>query len=104
MKHKEIDIIALKKDTICFVEVKSEQITEENSNRDDPPQKITNKKIRNIILAAKDYLYELKKNDVDPHTFNYRFDGVEILFDNEYNVCEFKYFEGLYTVDEESLF
>lgn len=103
-EHKEIDIIALKKSTICFVEVKAERITESNANNESPPEKITPKKIRNIILGAKSYLYELRKNGIDPYEFNYRFDGVGILFDSEYNVMEFKYYEGLYTVDEESFF
>lgn len=102
--HKEIDIIALKKGTICFVEVKSEQITEDNANRDTPPEKITPKKIRNIISGVKSYIYELRSHNIDPYEFDYRFDGVGILFDSEYNVREFKYFEGLYTVDEESFF
>jgi len=102
--HKEIDIIALKKNTICFIEVKSEQITEDNANRDEPPSKITYRKILNIISGVQAYVYELRKNDIDPYEFDYRFDGVSILFDNEYNVCEFKYFEGLYTVDEKSFF
>ncbi len=103
-EHKEIDIIALKKGTICFVEVKSEHITEDNANRETPPEKITPEKMRNIVSGARSYLYELRKNGIDPYEFDYRFDGVGILFDDEYNVREFKYFEGLYTVNEESFF
>lgn len=101
-KHKEIDIIAMKKGTICFVEVKAEKLTVDNANRDTPPEKITATKIRNIIFGAKLYIEELRYNGIDPEEFCYRFDGVGILFDSEYNVREFKYFKELYKVDEES--
>ena len=100
--HKEIDIIAMKKSTICFVEVKAERLTTDNANRDEPPEKITVTKMRNIVFAAADYVEELRRNKIAPEEFNYRFDGVGILFDSEYNVREFKYFKELYKVDEES--
>ncbi len=101
-EHKEIDIIALKNGTICFVEVKSERISPENSDRDTPPEKITPEKMRNIVSGARFYIAELRKNGIDPYEFDYRFDGAGILFDEEYHVMEFKYFERLYTVDEEA--
>ncbi|MBE6891735.1 MAG: YraN family protein [Ruminococcaceae bacterium] len=101
-EHKEIDIIAMKQGTICFVEVKSERITNENADRETPPEKITPEKMKNIISGARFYIAELRKNGIDPYEFNYRFDGAGILFDEEYYVKEFKYFRELYKVDEEA--
>ena len=92
----------MKNGTICFVEVKSERISPENSDRDTPPEKITPEKMRNIVSGARFYIAELRKNGIDPYEFDYRFDGAGILFDEEYHVTEFKYFERLYTVDEEA--
>ena len=101
-EHKEIDIIALQKNVICFVEVKSERINAENQDKETPPEKINPEKMRNIVSGARFYIAELRKNGIDPYEFEYRFDGAGILFDEEYNVKEFKYFKELYKVDEEA--
>ncbi|MBQ6809239.1 MAG: YraN family protein [Clostridia bacterium] len=102
--NKEIDIIAMKGSTICFVEVKSELINTENEGKETPPEKITPRKMQNIISAAKAYINELRQNSIDPEEFHFRFDGVGILFDTEYNMKEFKYYENLYEVDQDALF
>ena len=51
--HYEIDIIALKENILCFIEVKCLNSTE----RGYPEDKVTRKKFRNIQFAADHYLY-----------------------------------------------
>lgn len=98
--HKEIDLIAMRFGTIVFVEVKSEKMTTFNVNSETPPIKINQSKMRNIVFCAKMYIRELRKNGISPEEFKYRFDGVGILFDDAYNVTEFKYFKELYKIEE----
>lgn len=50
--HKEIDIIAMKDDTIVFVEVKARA----NAFYGNPEDAVNNRKMRNLINAADAYL------------------------------------------------
>ena len=52
----EIDIIAENKDYICFVEVKTRTLSEENSIEARPASAVTPEKQRSIISAARFYL------------------------------------------------
>ncbi len=68
--RNEIDIIALQKQTLCFVEVK----TRFSSAHGHPAEAVTPQKQREIIKAARAYLTLFGKIDTDC-----RFDVVAIL-------------------------
>ena len=55
-KHLEIDIIAMKNSTICFIEVK----TRRNNLFAEPQQALTRAKQKNILIAANQYIQENK--------------------------------------------
>ncbi len=59
---KEIDIIARKEDEIIFVEVK----TRCNNDFAEPEDAVTTQKIRNIMIAANNYIKQYKI-DLEPH-------------------------------------
>lgn len=99
----EIDIIAMKKNVVCFVEVKAERTTPENEGSDAPPEKIDEKKMRNIVSAAAKFTSSLRRRLIDTDEFVFRFDGAGILFDEAYNVTDFRYYEGLYTPKKNEL-
>lgn len=61
--HVEIDIIASKADEIVFVEVKAR-----STPGVDPAQAVDDKKIRNLVKAARRYLTTV------PYDVSYRFD------------------------------
>lgn len=65
----EIDVIALDKDTIVFIEVK----TWTNDDYGNPSESVTKKKIQKYYVVANEYLQREKKMD-----FPCRFDVVEI--------------------------
>lgn len=68
-RHLEIDIIALKSNTLCFIEVK----TRENKLYGEPYQAFTLKKQKNILVAASHYI---KSHKID---FEIRFDLITII-------------------------
>lgn len=51
--HWEVDIIASKNNTLHFIEVK----TKRTKNFGNPEEAVSNKKIKNLINAAEQYLY-----------------------------------------------
>ena len=68
--RNEIDIIALQKETLCFIEVK----TRSSSAKGHPAEAVTLQKQREIIKAARAYLALYRDIDTDC-----RFDVVAIL-------------------------
>ena len=56
-KHWEIDIIAARNNTLHFIEVK----TRRTKNFGLPEDNVTNKKIKNLINAAEEYLHQYPK-------------------------------------------
>lgn len=63
--HKEIDLIALKDNTVIFVEVKGSR-SEEFGH---PSEKVDRKKRDNLIAAAEQFIIEK-----DLHGYDFRFD------------------------------
>jgi putative endonuclease len=68
--RQEIDLIALKDNTICFIEVKGGR----SSRFGHPAERVTGRKRANLTLAAERYIVE---NNLDG--FDYRFDLITIL-------------------------
>ncbi|MEW6089110.1 MAG: YraN family protein [bacterium] len=71
-KHQEIDIIALDRETLVFVEVRSRK-----EGQCPPEDSIGWRKKKNIIRVAQFYLKKKSLND-----FSCRFDVVVILYQN----------------------
>ncbi len=67
-RHKEIDIIAIKNNTLCFIEVKTRKNLLTN-----PRDAVTQKKQKNLILAANAFI---KQKDYDLEA---RFDIIEVI-------------------------
>lgn len=67
--HKEIDLIAIERNVLVFVEVK----TRSNEFYGDVREAVTPRKMRNVILAAEAYM-ELKKIDLPV-----RFDVITVV-------------------------
>lgn len=68
-RYGEIDIIALYKNELCFVEVK----TRRNNKFGTPMEAITKDKLIKIQLSAKNYIQEKK-----PKFEHYRIDAISI--------------------------
>lgn len=75
-KCGEIDIIAIHKDYICFIEVK----TRYGINFGIPAESVTTYKQHKIYKTAQVYI--LKKNIIDR---NFRFDVIEVLLNKDNN-------------------
>jgi len=71
----EIDIIALDGDTICFIEVKTRQVSS-NSFLERPADAVGFHKKKRLRRAAKEYLYQRGFPKLV-----HRFDVIEVLFD-----------------------
>ena len=82
-KHKEVDIIALKNNVLCIVEVKTR-----STNYTSPKDAVTKAKQRNLIIAANAYI-EQKELD-----FEVRFDVAEVFLEN--NNYRINYIEDAY--------
>lgn len=67
--HKEIDVIALDRDQIVFIEVK----TRKNTNFGSPVEAVNMQKQRHLIDAAETYIID---NDIDADA---RFDIISII-------------------------
>ncbi|MGE9515933.1 MAG: YraN family protein [Solitalea-like symbiont of Acarus siro] len=68
--HLEIDIIALRNDTLIFVEVKARL----SSNYGDPQEAVSDTKINNLVNAADSYIYK------HGYKGEIRFDIIAIMF------------------------
>ena len=82
-KHKEIDIIALKNNILCIVEVKTR-----STNYTSPKDAVTKAKQRNLIIATNAYV-EQKELD-----FEVRFDVAEVFLENK--TYRINYIENAY--------
>jgi putative endonuclease len=72
VKKGEIDIIARDGETLCFVEVKTRKYSKEKIN--DKKVIVSDKQIKRIQNASKDYLYEIGNPEVQ-----YRYELIEIF-------------------------
>jgi putative endonuclease len=80
-KHKEIDIIALDKNEIVFIEVK----TRKNNYFGDPEEAVNLKKQKLLINAAENYIIS---NKIDLEA---RFDIISVICDgNKYDINHIK--------------
>ena len=70
--YGEIDVIAEKKKTICFVEIK----TRSSKAYGEPREAVENRKQRKIIQTAEHYIQAIK-----PRAKAFRFDVVELMYD-----------------------
>ena len=75
-KCGEIDLIAINKGYICFVEVK----TRYGINYGTPAESVTSSKQKKIYKTAQVYI--LMKNIID---YNFRFDVIEVLLNSNTN-------------------
>ena len=84
-RYGEIDIIALYKNELCFVEVK----TRRNDKFGTPMEAITKDKLIKIQLSAKNYIQEKK-----PKFEHYRIDAISIeLKENQKEITHIKNIE-----------
>lgn len=83
----EIDIIAMKDNYLCFIEVK----TRYNMKYGLPIESITLKKQKRIINTAK---YFICQNNL--HKFYCRFDAIEIIFSLNSNVPKINHIKNLF--------
>ncbi len=89
-KHQEIDIIALDKETLAFIEVRSRK-----EGLCSPEESIGPQKKKNIILVAQFYLNKRNLND-----FPCRFDVVIILYkDNSINIEKIELIKDAFQTD-----
>lgn len=80
-KHKEVDIIARKGDTLIIVEVK----TRKQHSLSEPFEAVDNKKQNLLIEAASTYI---ETNDIDEEV---RFDIISVIYaENEYKLEHIK--------------
>lgn len=85
--HLELDIIARKKDVLCFIEVKSRK----NLRYGEPYIALTRKKQQNILLAAQAY--------IDKYNIDYaiRFDLISIVAHDNTGHCKIDHFKDVFT-------
>ena len=82
----EIDIVAMKGDILCFVEVKTRD--EESLSR--PMEAVDTEKQEKIRLAAESFLsYSKLTNDT-------RFDVCEVLLDRDFALSDLNYIENAF--------
>lgn len=86
--HCEVDLIALYKDILVFVEVKGRY----NSNFGSPSESVSFKKRKNIIKCAKFYIH--KNNLYDKFV---RFDVIEVYGNNFNNSVTIEHIENAFT-------
>lgn len=92
----EIDIIAKKKATVVFVEVKARRQGQNYA----PEDAITIKKMRNIYYAARNYKNKLINMKIEVSQIRFRFDAATVLFDEKLNVTSYKYMPDYFKSDE----
>ena len=77
LSHNEIDIIALNKEYILFVEVKTRTVSPNVESRFGPPSvAVDRRKQKRLLQAAKDYLSCAKQSFPQP-----RMDVIEVYLD-----------------------
>ena len=85
----EIDIVAMKKNTLCFVEVKTRG---ENAMLR-PGDSVGSEKQRKVVLAARSFL-SMSKLDCET-----RFDVSEVILDSDYKLKSINYIENAFRAD-----
>ena len=93
VKHPyELDIVALKNETLVFTEVKSANI----SNYEPPEKNIDREKMISLVRGAAAFLKELEERGVNISRLEKRFDAASITFDEKREPVEFKYYENYF--------
>ncbi len=85
--RKEIDIVALDKNTVCFIEVKSRS----NDAFGRPEEAVTARKRHHLELLALSYIKRYKLLDYD-----FRFDVVSVFFDKIHASHNIEYIEDAF--------
>jgi len=99
-KRGEIDIIALKGDTLVFFEVKARK----SGTRFDPKSAITRWKFKHITNAAKEFVNELYFVDgIDVEYLNFRFDVISIVFDGLKCIEHYIHYANFYHMSRRTL-
>ena len=84
----ELDIVALKNKTVCFVEVK----TRNKETKIRPMEAVDEGKQKRLEMAAKSFLSSAKINAVA------RFDVCEVYLDDNYSLTGINYIENAFQV------
>lgn len=98
VKSGEIDIIALQRGQICFIEVKALRQTVPF----DPEESVTPLKLKKITETSLKYMYRLHRTSgVDISQLKYRYDVIAIRFDDNGDVTKMTHFRNCYSPDKE---
>ncbi|PWM45892.1 MAG: hypothetical protein DBX47_03495 [Clostridiales bacterium] len=93
-KFGEIDIIALKGNTISFIEVKARYEKSVFS----PEEAVTRKKMVHITRSAVEYIKELNRSNIETDLFTYSFDFIGISY-NEKVVKQYTHYKDFCVVN-----
>ncbi len=94
----EIDIIALKKSVISFIEVKARY----EKAPFFPEEAVTVKKLTHITLSASEYIRELAQEEIETEFFTFSFDFIGISYDEKI-VKKYTHYKNFCTVNEDDL-
>ena len=92
----EVDIVAKKKDTLAFIEVKTRSLSSLGKKEARPASSVTPEKQRKIIKAASRYIEKKHKN------LKKRFDVIEVYVDSSkrrIKVTKIKHLENTFNID-----
>ena len=92
----EIDIIAKRRDTVAFIEVKTRTVGHENPNEPRPASSVDAQKQRGIIKAARFYAA------YNPSDKKKRFDIIEVYVNNNngrYSVADIKHLVNTFNLN-----
>ena len=98
--YKEVDIVALKKGRIAFVEVKAGKI----GSLESPENRVNLVKMKNVVTAAERYVKKLRAAGIITELFDIGFDVAAVEYGKDLDVCKFKYYQDYYKVNEDEIF
>lgn len=78
-RRREVDIVAMEKDTLVFIEVKARREGSVYS----PLKSIDEEKRKSLSTACDEYLYFLRKTGIDTDDVSVRYDVVAVSFDRD---------------------
>lgn len=87
---KEIDIVALDRNTVCFIEVKARS----SNSYGKPEEAVTAKKRRHLEILALNYIKKYRISDCD-----FRFDVISVFFDKERLSYSIEYIEDAFMAE-----
>ena len=90
----EVDIIAEKRNFLCFVEVKARTTSKMMSKESRPAAAVNPEKMQAILSAARYYISTVSPNK------RIRFDVAEVYLADDKSVERIEYMEGAFTADD----